>query len=45
LKVEAARPGLERMLGDKQAWVRKHARLGLATLDKLAAQAADTAAA
>jgi hypothetical protein len=45
LKVEAARPGLERMLGDDRTWVRKEARLGLATLDKLAAQAADTAAA
>jgi HEAT repeat protein len=30
-----ARPGLERMVGDKEAWVRKYAARGLERLDKL----------
>lgn len=33
LRVPSARPGLERMLGDKRAWVRKEARRALANLD------------
>lgn len=33
LKVQAARPGLERMLGDDRAWVRKEAQRALAALD------------
>lgn len=32
LKVPAARPGLERMLGDERAWVRKEAQRALAAL-------------
>ena len=33
LKVPAARPGLERMLDDDRAWVRKEAQRALAALD------------
>jgi HEAT repeat protein len=33
LKVSAARPGLERMLDDNRAWVRKEAQRALAALD------------
>jgi HEAT repeat protein len=33
LKVPEARPGLERMLDDDRAWVRKEAQRALAALD------------
>jgi HEAT repeat protein len=35
MKDPKARPGLERMAGDKEAWVRKYAARGLERLDKL----------